>query len=300
MTAVDVRYGSTAPGMRQRIGNHALISFFVMANVLSWAAWTPYILSQNGIGVWDYTFPSVMGTSQLTGMLPGAYLGPIFSALVITAVVDGRIGLRVWAGRLFRWRVGARWYALALVASPAALVVAGAAFSGGRVHTPTAAALAAYVPVLLLQMVTTGLAEEPGWRDFALPRLQERFGALRAAMILGPIWSVWHLPLFFTEWGGWPDTSRTRPVVFVVFCISFNVVMSWVFNRTGQSLPLSMLMHVSVNTFASVMWADLFPGLDTERAMLSLAAAAVVAAVVVIVGTRGRLGYDTPRIDLPT
>ncbi|MBY4212957.1 CPBP family intramembrane metalloprotease [Rhodococcus fascians] len=299
MTAVDARYGSASPGIRQWIGNHALISFFVMANVLSWAAWTPYILSQNGIGLWDYTFPSVMGTSQLTGMLPGAYLGPIFSALVITAVVDGRTGLRVWAGRLFRWRVEARWYALALIASPAALVVAGAAFSGGRIHAPTTAALVAYVPVLLLQMVTTGLAEEPGWRDFALPRLQERFGALRAAMILGPIWGVWHLPLFFTEWGGWPDASWTRPVIFVVFCISFNVVMSWVFNRTGQSLPVSMLMHVSVNTFASVMWADLFPALDTERAMLSLAVAAVVAAMVVIVGTCGRLGYDAPRIDSP-
>ena len=61
-----------------------------------------------------------------------------------------------------------------------------------------------YVPVLLFQMVTTGLAEEPGWRDFALPRLQRRFSPIIAALILGPLWGVWHLPLFLTDWGGAP------------------------------------------------------------------------------------------------
>src|SRR5690606_22913602 len=58
-----------------------LLSFFVLANAMSWLAWLPYILSENGLGIWGYRFPELLGTSQFTGVLPGAYLGPIASAL---------------------------------------------------------------------------------------------------------------------------------------------------------------------------------------------------------------------------
>lgn len=270
---------------------HPLLVFFVLANLLSWTAWLPYVLSQNGLGVWSFRFPEVLGSSQISGVLPGAYLGPIASAFLVTVVVAGRPGLRAWAGRLWRWRVPARWYAITLLGVPAAMLLTGLVFSGGRIASPTTAALVAFVPVLLLQFVTTGLAEEPGWRDFALPRLQARFSPLRAAFILGPLWALWHMPLFLTDWGGYPHASWWRPLVFAAFCIFFNIVMSWVFNRTGQSLPLSMLMHVSVNTFASVMWAQLFPTIEGELPLIAMAAGAAVAAAAIIVTTRGRLGF---------
>lgn len=279
-------------GFRATVRARPLISFFALANGMSWVAWLPYILSQNGLGVWGYRFPEILGTSQVLGVLPGAYLGPIGAALAVTALVDGRTGLRAWARRLWRWRVAGRWYAITLLAVPAGMLLTGLAFSGGQVAAPSAAALTAFVPVLLFQMVTTGLAEEPGWRDFALPRLQSRFSPLRAAFVLGPLWGVWHFPLFLTEWGGYPEASWTRPLVFLGFCVAFNIVMSWVFNRTGQSLPLSMLMHVGVNTFASVMWTEMFPGLDGELALLAMGAGAAVAATAIVVATRGRLGYD--------
>ncbi|MFD9702487.1 CPBP family intramembrane glutamic endopeptidase [Lentzea sp. NPDC059081] len=302
MTISDHTPSPAAPGRQATeprgsggpLRRHPLLSFFVLANLLSWLAWTPYVLSQNGLGLWDYRFPEVLGTSQFAGVLPGAYLGPIVSALVVTAVADGRAGLRRWAGRMWRWRVRWQWYAFSLLAVPVAMLLTGLAFSGGRIAAPSTMALAAYVPALLLQMVTTGLAEEPGWRDFALPRMQRRFGPLTGTMILGPLWAAWHLPLFLTEWGGWPNADWTRPVVFVVFCVTFNVVMTWVFNRTGESLPLAMLLHVSVNNFASVMWAETFPTITGERPMQAMAAGSVVAAVLVVLGTRGRLGYRPP------
>ena len=277
------------------IRRHPLLSFFVLANLLSWLAWTPYVLSQNGLGVWDYRFPAVLGSSQILGVLPGAYLGPVFSAFLVTLVADGRDGLRRWVRRLWHWRVRWHWYAIALLGVPAVLLLTGFVFSGGQIQPPSVLVLAVYVPALLFQMITTGLAEEPGWRDFALPRLQDRFGPLRASLILGPLWAAWHLPLFLSDWGGFPDAHWSRPLVFVVFCVSFNFVVSWVFNRTGQSLPLVMLLHVSVNNFSSVVWSDLFPSLGTDLTLVAQAAAAVVAAVVVLVGTRGRLGYTADR-----
>lgn len=285
--------------MTDLVRRHPLLSFVVLANLLSWVAWLPYILSMNGLGWWDYTFPSVLGTSQLAGVLPGAYLGPITSAFLVTAIADGRPGLRRWLRRLWSWKVGWQWYAIVLLGVPAVIIACSAILTGGRVQAPPLIVVAAFLPGLILQMVTTGLAEEPGWRDFALPRIQRRFGPLLGAAILGPVWALWHLPLFLTEWGGWPDSTWLRPLEFTALCITFNVVMTWVFNRTRESVPLAMLLHVSVNNFMSIAWADMFPTLGAADAQHVLLLGASVAAAVVLLATRGRLGYE-PRLQAPS
>jgi len=287
MTAIAAPPTIEQKGIRGAIKRHPLISFFILANALSWTAWVPYILSNNGLGVWDYTFE----LGQITGMLPGAYLGPLSAAFIVTLTTGGRAGLRTWVGRLWRWRVRWHWYAIALLGVPAALILIGIVASGGQVFAPSLMTLALYVPMLFLQMITTGLAEEPGWRDFALPRLQAKFGPMKSAFILGPLWALWHMPLFLTEWGGWGVSDWTRPVFFTIFCIGFNIVMAWVFNSTGQSLPLAMLAHVSVNNFISVVYSDMFPTVDEAALSPMLAIGGAIAAVLVIGFTRGRLGY---------
>ncbi|MEV4745255.1 CPBP family intramembrane glutamic endopeptidase [Streptosporangium sp. NPDC049248] len=279
-------------GFRGFIRSRPLISFFVLANLMSWVAWVPYILSATGLGVWDFTFPSLLGTTQFAGVLPGAYLGPILAAFIVTAVADGREGVRRWVGRMTKWRVGRVWYLVTLVGVPAVIIVTGLAVSEGDIHLPPVAVLAAYLPSLLIQMVTTGLAEEPGWRDFALPRMQRRFGPLGGTLVLGPLWGLWHMPLFLSEWGGWPDVTWMRVGEFVAFCCVFSVIVTWVFNRTGQSLPLVMLLHIGVNNFMSIGYADMFPSIATaEQASQVTLLAGTTAAIVVLAATRGRLGY---------
>ncbi|WP_327107853.1 CPBP family intramembrane glutamic endopeptidase [Nonomuraea glycinis] len=283
---------SAQTGLRGVIRRSPLISFFVLANLMSWVAWVPYILSATGLGVLDFTFPSLLGSTQLLGVLPGAYLGPILAAFIVTSVADGREGVRRWLGRMTKWRVSWVWYLVAGVGVPAAIIITGVAVSDGDIHMPSAMVLVAYLPSLLLQMVTTGLAEEPGWRDFALPRMQRKFGPLGGTLVLGPLWGIWHLPLFFSEWGGWPDVTVMRVAEFVAFACVFSVVVTWVFNRTGQSLPLIMLLHVSVNNFMSVVYSEMFPSLATaEQASQVTLLAGTTAALVVLVATRGRLGY---------
>lgn len=278
-------------GPRGWLGRWPLVSFFALATLLSWAAWTPYVLSEDGLGVWHFAFPRILGTSQLSGVLPGAYLGPILSAFLVTAAADGRPGLRRWVGRLVRWRMGWLWYLAVLVGVPAVLTVASMALSDREPVLPSVTVLVVYLPGLVLQLLTTGIAEEPGWRDFALPRLQRRFGPVVGTLILGPLWGVWHLPLFLSAWGGWPHVTWSTPLVFVASCVAFSFVMTWVFNLSGESLPLAMVLHTSVNTFFSFAWPQLFPSLAPQDAANALLLAATGTALVVLVATRGRLGY---------
>uniref|UniRef100_UPI00341B976A CPBP family intramembrane glutamic endopeptidase n=1 Tax=Streptomyces sp. NPDC079167 TaxID=3154513 RepID=UPI00341B976A len=274
---------------RGSVRRHPLTWFFSLAFLLSWVAWVPYILSGNGQGVLDFVFPGGAMGSQLLGMLPGAYLGPVLSAFIVTAVADGRPGLRAWAGRMTKWRVGWHWWTGVVLAVPLVLVVTLYALGGQSPAVPSAMVLAAFLPGLLLQMITTGIAEEPGWRDFAMPRLQDRFGPVRATLVLGPLWGVWHLPLYLTEWGG-PDIVWWTPVEFVATTIAFSFVMTWVFNHTRQSLPLAMLLHTSVNNFFSVAYSDVFPALGDSYAAHAFLVSSTVVAAVLLVATRGRLG----------
>lgn len=279
-----------APKLRGSIRRYPLTWFFILANGLSWAAWLPYVLSEHGLGIWGYTFPGNAATAQLLGVLPGAYLGPITSALVITGITEGRAGLRAWRKRMTRFKVSWRWYLVVLVSVPAALTLASIALAGHGPVLPSAAVLAAYLPALLVQMVTTGLAEEPGWREFAMPRLQRRSGPLAATLIVGVLWGAWHLPLFLTEWGGGPHVAWTVPVQFVATAVLFSVVMTWVFNKSGESMPLVMLLHCGVNNFFSVAWSDMFPSLSGADVAHAFLLASLAGALILLVATRGRLG----------
>ena len=279
------------------VRRHGLVTFYALAYLVSWLVWLPYVLSRDGLGVLGFSFPQLLGTSQFAGVLLGAYLGPLGAAFIVTAVAEGRPGLRRWTGRLFRWGVNWRWYALALVAVPALLMAGTLVMSPGSatgLSFPPLGILLAYLPFLVIQMVTTGLAEEPGWRDFALVRHQRLHGPLVGTLILSVLWAGWHLPLFLTEWGrGLGGASPQAVLSFVTFCIVFSVVITWVFNKSGESLPLVMVTHVSVNNFASVMWFAVFTTLNPSDPALNWAGVAgfAVPALLLIAVTRGRLGY---------
>jgi membrane protease YdiL (CAAX protease family) len=282
-------------GFRGFVRRHALLAFFVLANGLSWLAWLPYILSQNGTGVIGLRYPEVLGTDQVLGVLPGAYLGPFTAALIVTATADGRAGLRHWAGRILRWRVSWRWYAGILIGVPAVVLLATCALPGALqgVHRPGLDILIGYLPMLISQFLTTAVAEEPGWRDFALPRLQRRHGPTLGTVVLGVFWGVWHLPLYLTHWGGWPDVAWWQPVEFVAACVPLSLAMTWVFNRTDESLPMVMIMHASINTVFTLVWPQMFPQLTSKDGGHVVLIASTTAALVLLAVTRGRLGLRT-------
>jgi membrane protease YdiL (CAAX protease family) len=289
--SADTVRAQTNP-LRALVLRYPLISFFSLAYGISWLAWTPYILSVDGLGVLDFRYPDLILGNQLTAILPGAYLGPLSAAFTVTALTEGREGLRRWRRRLFQFRAGAGWYALALLAVPIAMVVGTLAMPSARdaLQLPSAMILAVYVPMLVLQLLTTGLAEEPGWRDFALTRLQERHHPLVATFVLGVLWAIWHLPLFLTQWGG-PDVDVEAVGRFVLGAMEMSFLITLVYNKGRQSVPLVMLLHCTVNNFQSVAFDAFFPGADPAWMWGPIIGLGLLAAAS-IVATRGRLGYQ--------
>lgn len=148
-----------------------LVSFFMLAYIF---AWSLVLLSRFSLAF---------------GFL--ALFGPAAAALIIEAVVDGRSGVRALLARVTIWRVAPYWYLVAF-ALPAALSLA--AIGAGRALGRPTEVQFSDLSVLAALLFVFVIGEELGWRGFALPRLQARYGALGASLILGVFWAAWHLP----------------------------------------------------------------------------------------------------------
>lgn len=263
-----------------------LVSFFLLAFLLSWS-W--FLLS---LGVWRLPFQGPAG-------FLATVLGPGLSAFAMTALLRGREGVLQLLRRLVRWRVAPRWYLLAVVAWPALVVAAVLAVPGAldAARVPDVGFVPAFLGVYLVILVFGGpLGEEPGWRGFALPGLQQRLGPLAGALVLGSLHAAWHLPLYLLVPGynGAPPDAVGTAVAFVVFALGVtagSVVVTWLFNNTRGSLLIAMLHHATGNSVGVVLAAVLpgwnaMPAFGVIRPVLSVAFA-----LVLVVATRGQLSY---------
>ena len=148
-------------------------------------------------------------------------------------------------------------------------------------------------PVAFVSTLILGgpLGEEPGWRGFALPRLQPSHGPLVGSVILGILWASWHLPLFWS--GVWTPPTIPNIVMFILMITALTITMTWVFNNAKGSLLITMLMHASFNAFANKIEEPLFPApILSEYGLLPVLIGFGAVALVLIVVTRGRLGYQ--------
>src|SRR6185436_9669250 len=165
----------------------------------------------------------------------------------LTARAEGGEGVRALLGRLFAWRVGVRWYVFAvgyIAAIKLAVALIHRALYGAwpRFGTETWYVIAA---ATVFSTVIGGQAgEEIGWRGYALPRLASRLGLGGAGVLLGVIWAVWHLPLFFIA--GTNTYGQSFPL-YLLQVTALSVAMTWLYAHTNGSLLLTMLMHSAVN-----------------------------------------------------
>lgn len=246
---------STLSTMAKR---HSLLFFFVLAYALSWSA---SLIESHSI------FP----------------FGPLVAALMMTALVSGKTGLKSFLSRIVQWRMGFRWYALVLgLPLLINLAAAGLNLLFGAPMSTTIQWPAWSDPLLRFIFIFfyIGLGEEPAWRGYALPRLMVGRTALAASLLLGLLHIGWHLPLFGLEY----DLQNGLPWALSVF--AFAVLTTWLYRNTQGNLLLPALFHTANNTTAYFFfWAGMFSGVDMLRLWWLQSALYIVAAVVVILLT---------------
>jgi uncharacterized protein len=216
--------------------------FFPLTLLLSWYPW---LLSFVGV--------------KASGINP---LGVLVAALIVAGASGGWPGLKVVLLRVIRVRFGGRWYLMALLLPVVFVFLALAVNLAAGAPAPAPEAWAKSSEIIdrfVFGFLFVGLGEEPGWRGYALPELMRRRSALRAALILGAFWALWHLPLFGTEF------SWNLLPAFVMSVFAGSVIAAWLFNSSGQSVFITMLMHAEVNAIGAGYVFRFFTGADYLR-----------------------------------
>ena len=233
--------------VRGFVRKRRLTSFFVLAYALAW-----------GVGA----LPDILGMTQpswtswfFAGFLSA--LAPSVAAALVVAASDESV--REWFRRVAKVRVHWQWYAAAIVV-PFLIVYAAGIVSwaiGGPIDwsafevSPTTIVIGIVIGTLL-----GGGQEEFGWRGFAQPELQERYGALGGALVVGVFWGFWHLPQFLP--GGFrADWGVLMVGSYFVGIVGFSVLLAWVFNGSGGSAWLAMVMHGADNATQGRLPIDL-------------------------------------------
>lgn len=219
-------------------------------------------------------------------LLGGA--GPFIAAVVLTqfretAATRRDFWIRAFDPRRLRWP----WWTAALLLHPAAVALAFAAdiaLGGTLPALDTDASSPSAVLTLLFFVFWFGpLPEELGWRGFALDRLQDRLTALQASLVLGSVWALWHVPLFFVP-GTYQESlefGSIRSCVFLLSMVPLSVLMTWVYNNTARSTLSAVLIHYSGNLCGGFLYKS------DRVASLELGVLAVFASLVVL-GWGGR------------
>lgn len=239
---------------------YELLLFFLLTYLLSW-----------------WIVPFLQG-----GMLAQ---GPTFAAVIIIALTAGRQGLREFWGRLTRWRAG--WWYLIGPAIIAAYLLAAFAINlllGATIANPP---LLPSSVVLIQLLLLGGLWEEPGWTGYALPKLQERFanrsnGPMIATLILGFFRALWHLPLFLYGTLPWYDIF--------IFIIAFQLMITWLYNKTKGSVPAVMLFHYVSNVLTGSTMLLVFSGSDKTTYYILFVICASLTALLIVWKSKFKLG----------
>lgn len=215
-------------------------------------------------------------------LFPVLVLSVCVVGLALTAVLGGWSGLRDVVARIGRWRVGVRWYAVALLTPPAVMLAV--LFALRTVVSPV---FTPNVWLFGLLFGLPGLLEEIGWMGFAFPKMQRlRQSALAAAIVLGVLWGLWHAPVVDYLGVAAPHGASWLPffLAFIAILTAMRVLIVWVYRNTGGSLLLAQLMHVSMS--GSLVMLDPVHVSPAQEALWYGVYAAVLWAIVALVARR--------------
>lgn len=226
--------------------------FFLLTFAYSWIIWIPSVL--DGIGV---ELPFIVTGYSTVVVIIGAF-APMMAAITLVARESGWKGTKAFLGQALDFRIKSVYLVIALalpllihaIAHYLALVVG---LDVAKTLIPTeipVAPIVLAIPTFILMLVIGGEQEEFGWRGYAQEPLQEKIGVIPASLVIGVIWGIWHLPLWFMA----GDLhSAYSFLAFVIMTTSISIVYAWLYNSSGKKLIVVMFFHAMNNTAAPLL-----------------------------------------------
>lgn len=283
------------PTLRRLVARHPVAAYLLMVFSVSVAVAQVPVLTRRDIVPFDLALYDSLGP----------LLGVALPAFVVVAATGGRDGVLELASRCWRWRVRPRWYGFAFLSIPAGVLLCAGAIFGRPLLDVLAArwtlVFGAVIPQLVLLIAFYIVAEEIGFMGFLQARWQDRFGPLKASVLVTIPFAVYHLPNLMVESGlGLAQLHLALALLGVLAVLQLfgRVVMMWLYNVTGSSVLLVGLWHSSFDATTSAFGRTFaMPGQALNAEVTGFwipSAVVVVLAVLVTVRTRGRLGYRSP------
>lgn len=229
----------------------------VQGGVNSWRAIFVFV-ALAFVWAWGVGFAGAQAAARSPALSAALFVlagfGPSLAGFTVAAVFSNRAGLRGWLSRCLNGRVGWRWYLLAVLAPPAVMVcslIMDVALGGALPAFPAAGhSLLVIANFGLVLLIGGPLGEEFGWRGYLTPALTARMDWRVASLLIGCVWGLWHLPLFFMT--GTPQAQMPMGV-FLLNILAGSVLFGWLFERTARSIVPALVLHTSLNGFAGVL-----------------------------------------------
>jgi uncharacterized protein len=285
--------------MRSIARQHPLAVFLAIAYTASAVIFSIPLLANTGLGILDLDLP---GTAPFVLLAALSLAG---AAFITAALAEGRDGVRRFRRRVFHFRVKPGSYAVALVLLPGTALVAASMIAGIDPIMKLIAGPAipvGVVPGAVLAFLLVNWWEEAAWTGFALDRLQAGMGPISASVVTTWLQALVHVPLVFVA-GGVTDGRVPADqipfylVALFVLPIPVRIVLTWLYNSTGRSVPIVGIYHAGLGVATGTGFIPvLAPGVAPVVAYAGFA----VLAVVVLVATRGRLGFEVKEPSRPT
>ena len=255
--------------MKAWIQKHQLISFFALTYAIAFGTAFAYIYLQPGQPTRPWSLSWFLNA-----------FSPTISALIVTGIIGGWEAVKHLLSGFTRWNVGLRWYLAAAYLFLGPLVFAVVYIALGNpisgLHPGTTASMLA--GQVIFTLFSGPLAEEAGWRGFALPRLQTKYNALVSSLILGVIWCCWHIPLFFLP--GSSQQGIPFPI-YLMLVVTLGIYFTWLYNNSRGSLIITVLAHFSFNMSGGFIAGSL--GLLPPMVLYVAAGSMLVLSVVAVV-----------------
>lgn len=194
-------------------------------------------------------------------MFPVMLIGPCFASLFLTAITEGKTGLRKLKSRIFKWKVSAKWYLISILIPPCLILITLLLLK--NIVSPE------FIPnfffIGLLFGIPAGFFEEIGWTGYAFPKLRLRNSFMKSSVLLGFIWGLWHLPVIDFLGAASPHGRYLWlfGLAFIVAMAAIRVLISWIYTNTNSVLLAQFMHAVSTGSLVFLGPIPLSPGQET-------------------------------------